>query len=327
MPTPTPAGPQTDDALARSQAEMARLVERRTGTDGVYPTAIPGVTLYRVSTPPQTIYCVQEPSFCLIAQGSKVIVAGEEHYPYDPAHYLLASLDLPIVGRMTPPAPGLPCLAFRLDLDPGRLTEFLTETDIAEKQARRTDEANPERSLCVSRLDAPLLDAVVRLLRLLDHPQDMAALAPLVEREILYRLFMGEQGARLRRIAQADSVTRRIAQTIAWLKHHYTEPLQIEALARSVSMSVSGLHHHFKAATAMSPLQYQKQTRLQEARRLMLSEALDAATAGYRVGYQSPSQFSREYRRLFGAPPGRDVSRIQTGSARPYEEHRRRKDC
>jgi AraC-like DNA-binding protein len=311
MATHNQNGSNADDALARLQSEMAATVERLTRVDGMYPTAIPGLTLFRLSSPPQAVYCTQEPSFCLVAQGSKEIIAGGEQYLYDPSHYLIASLDLPIIGRMRQVSPDRPYLGARFDLAPGRLSALLTETDIAEKRDRRLDAANPERSLCVSRLDAPLLDAVVRLLRLLDHPQDISALAPLAEREILYRLFMGEQGARLRQMARDNSVTQRIAQTIDWLKHHYAEPLQIEALARTVSMSASGLHHHFKAATAMSPLQYQKQLRLQESRRLMLCDDLDAATAGYRVGYESPSQFSREYSRLFGAPPARDIARLR----------------
>lgn len=302
----------TDETLARLQTEMATLVERLTGSDGVYPTAIPAVTLFRVSGLSQTAYCVQEASFCLVAQGSKEITVGEERYAYDPSCYLLASLDLPTAGRMMEASPDRPYLGVRFTLDPAQLSAMLTETDIAEKRGQHSGDV--ERSLCVSRLDAPLRDAVVRLLRLLDSPQDIPVLAPLIEREILYRLFTGAQGARLRRMAQDNSLTQRIAQVIDRLKRHYAEPLQIKALARSVSMSESGLYHHFKAATAMSPLQYQKQLRLQEARRLMLCDALDAATAGYRVGYESPSQFSREYSRLFGAPPLRDIARLRGAS-------------
>jgi len=187
------------------------------------------------------------------------------------------------------------------------------EMDGLEGAARRPAETAAP-SLSLSRTDAPLLDAVLRLLRLLDTPLDVAVLAPLALREILYRLLTGEQGARLRQIAVSDSLTHRIAKAIAWLKQHYAEPLDIGTIAQEVCMSESSLHHHFKTVTALSPLQYQKHLRLQEARRLMLSDALDAATAGYRVGYQSPSQFNREYSRLFGAPPLRDIGRLRSAS-------------
>ena len=176
------------------------------------------------------------------------------------------------------------------------------------------------RGLYLSRTGAPLLDAVVRLLRLLDAPgDDAAALAPLVQQEIIYRLLRSEEGARLARVARADSQAHRVARAIAWLKAHYAEPLRVETLAQHVHMSASSLHHHFRAITAMSPLQYQKQLRLQEARRLLLGEVSDAASAGHRVGYESPSQFSREYARLFGVPPARDAQRMrqQGGSVQP----------
>jgi AraC-like DNA-binding protein len=180
----------------------------------------------------------------------------------------------------------------------------------------------PQRGLAVSRAELPLLDAVVRLLLLLDSPRDIGVLAPLVLREITYRLLVGEQGPRLRQIAAANSQTRRVTVATNWLKHNFARPFSIEALAREVHMSPSGLQHQFKAVTAMSPLQYQKRLRLQEARRLMLCEGLDAASAGFRVGYESPSQFSREYRRLFGKPPQRDMTLLRT-TAQPIQVEQR----
>lgn len=169
--------------------------------------------------------------------------------------------------------------------------------------------------MAVNPMDPQLLDAVIRLLRLLDSPHDIPILAPLVEREILYRLLSSEHGARLRQIALADHRLESVNRAISWLKRNYAEPFRIETVAREARMSASALHHHFKTVTAMSPLQYQKQIRLQEARRLMLAQAMDAATASHSVGYESPSQFSREYSRMFGAPPSRDIARLKHNQA------------
>jgi AraC-like DNA-binding protein len=232
---------------------------------------------------------------------------ADEICHYDQAHYLLVSVDLPIVGRVIEATPEAPYLALRLDLDPRQIGALIMEAGLS---APGNDQLG--RGLVVSRIDTHLLDAVVRLLRLLESPQDIRMLAPLALREILYRLLTGEQGARLRQIALANSQAQRIAKAVNWIKHNYAQPLRIETIAREVHMSPSALHHHFKAITAMSPLQYQKQLRLHEARRLLLGEVLDAATASYRVGYESPSQFSREYSRLFGAPPLRDIARLRS---------------
>lgn len=228
-------------------------------------------------------------------------------YVYDPAHYLMVSVDLPVAGRILDATPKNPHLALRLDLDPALVTALAIEAGISDSAGKQ----EPPRGLAVNRLDAPLMGSVLRLLRLLETPQDIRVLGPLAMREVLYRLLMGEQGERLRQITATNSQTQRIVQAIHWLKSNYRQPFRIEDIAREVYMSPSGLHHHFKAVTAMSPLQYQKQLRLQEARRLMLGESMDAATAGYSVGYESPSQFSREYSRLFGAPPLRDIAQLR----------------
>jgi AraC-like DNA-binding protein len=261
----------------------------------------------------QTVY---EPAVAIVAQGCKRVMLADEIYHYDPAHFLLVSVGLPVAGQVINASPESPYLSLRIDLDPGQLSELILAAGPPEAHGR------PQRGLAVSQAEPPLLDAVVRLLHLLDSPRDIGVLAPLVLREISYRLLVGEQGPRLRQIAAGNGQARRVATAIRWLKDNFARPFSIEALAREVHLSPSGLHHQFKAVTAMSPLQYQKRLRLQEARRLMLSEALDAASAGFRVGYESPSQFSREYRRLFGQPPQRDLALLRTES-QPVQGERR----
>ena len=241
---------------------------------------------------------------------------ADEVYRYDAAHFVLASVDLPVTSQVIEASPESPYLALRIALNPGQVGEVILAAGLCDTPGR------PQRGLTVSRVEPPLLDAAVRLLLLLDRPRDIGVLAPLVLREITYHLLVGEQGPRLRQIAAANGLTRQVAAAINWLKQHFAQAFGIEALAREVHLSPSALSHHFKAVTAMSPLQYQKRLRLQEARRLMLSEGLDAASAGFRVGYQSPSQFSREYRRLFGQPPQRDMALLRTAS-QPVQGERR----
>ena len=209
-------------------------------------------------------------------------------------------------GQVIDATPQQPYLSLKLDIDPALISSLIAD---AGPIGLPSPAAN--RALFVDRLDPPMLDALIRLLRLLDTPRDAAMLAPLAVREIFYRLLRSPQGHRLREIVMADSQSHRVARAIEWINRHYAEPLRIEDLAREVNLSSSTLHHRFKAVTALSPLQYQKQLRLQEARRLMLSEGLEAASASFRVGYESPSQFSREYSRLFGAPPLRDMNRLR----------------
>ena len=293
------------DALCQKRQELTALLDRHTPEDGSHKTLVEPLTLHRLSAPTPPVHGILKPTFCITAQGGKLTVLGEEAHLHDPARYLLLSVDLPLTVQITEASPEDPYLGFCLDLDPRQISLLLLEMENAEAVGTST------RGLSLTPLDAPLLDAAVRLLRLLDTPNDVPMLAPLAVREILYRLLTGEQGGRLRQIAVQGSLTQRIARAIAWIKQHYAEPLSIETVASEVCMSASGLHHHFKAVTALSPLQYQKHLRLQEARRLMLSDALDAASAGYKVGYQSPSQFSREYSRLFGAPPQRDIARLR----------------
>jgi AraC-like DNA-binding protein len=245
----------------------------------------------------------------VIAQGSKEILLGDNRYRYDPAHYLIATAALPIASRVAEASPERPYLGLVLKLDPTLVGSVLVE---AGHLAPRRHSA--VTAIDVSSLDVSLLEAVVRLVRLLDAPADARFLAPLLTREIVYRLLVGAQGARLHQIATLGGSTHRIAKAIERLRKDFDQPLYIEDLARELGMSVSGFHHHFRALTAMSPLQFQKQLRLQEARRLMLGEGLDAASAGYRVGYGNPSHFTREYKRLFGAPPMHDVEQLCEGA-------------
>jgi AraC-like DNA-binding protein len=303
------SNPRTEErALEQERASRDELAERiasHLAADGTSEAA-PGLFLSRFSSPAATQHRVTEPSFCVIAQGSKEVLLGNERYRYDAFHYLLVSAGLPVAGQICDASKERPYLAVRLVLDPVVVTSVLVEDGL--RASRRDGDV---KAIAVSRLDANLLDAVVRLVRLIDSPSDYAVLAPLVSREIAYRLWLGEQGGRLRQIAVIGGRAHRIAKAIELLRKDYDKPLHIAGLARQLGMSTSGFHHQFKAVTAMSPLQFQKQLRLQEARRLLLSGDVDAATAGYRVGYDDPSHFSREYKRLFGDLPVRDVERLR----------------
>jgi AraC-like DNA-binding protein len=293
----------------RTVDELVDLVEHHAVGDGEHSTAIESLTIFRYSAPTDPILVVYEPSLCLIARGRKRVILADEIYLYDPAHFLLVSVDLPVAGQVIEATPQAPYLSLRIGLDPGEVGDLIAAGAPGAPVAGTSD-----RALAVSPVGPTLLDAVVRLMQLLDSPRDIDVLAPMVRREITYRLLAGEQGTRLRQIAAADGQARRVARAIRWLKGHFAEPFHMETLAREARMSPSALHRQFKAVTAMSPLQYQKQLRLQEARRLMLGEGLDAAAAGYRVGYESASQFSREYRRLFGQPPRRDLTSLRSTS-------------
>jgi AraC-like DNA-binding protein len=285
--------------------KLASAVERRAAADGGYETAVPALKLSRFSSPSDLVALVYEPSLCLVAQGAKEVLLADETYRLDPAHFLLVSVDLPVAARVVEASPGRPYLAVRISLDPAAVGELLADGMSVPPLGP------PTRALAVTPVEVPLLEAVARLVALLDAPQDIVPLSPLVLREITYRVLAGPQGARLRQIAASGAPAQRIAKAIRWLKDHFADPLRVESLAKHARMSPSAFHLHFKGVTAMSPLQYQKRLRLQEARRLMLGDGLDAAEAAFRVGYESPSQFSREYRRLFGAPPRQDVAALK----------------
>jgi AraC-like DNA-binding protein len=289
-----------------SRRELTKRIVRALPQDGVFEP-FPGLFLARSSRPTEHIHSVFTPAFCVIAQGSKQVLLGEEVFRYDPGHYLISTVDLPIVSQVVDAAPEEPYLSVRLDLDATLVASVLMESGL---ETRKGDAA--VKAMDVSSIDADLLDAVVRLVRLLDSPDELRMLGPLVMREIVYRLLRGEQGARLSHLLAAGADARRISRAVKQLREHFDEPLKIETIARDLGMSVSGFHHHFKSVTAMSPVQFQKQLRLQEARRLMLGEDLDVASAGFRVGYEDPSYFSREYKKLFGAPPQRDIANLRS---------------
>jgi AraC-like DNA-binding protein len=246
----------------------------------------------------------------IIAQGAKDVTLGTETFHYSRMQYLLTSVDLPVQVRVVEASVDKPHLCVVLGIDIADVAALLdSESDGSSTAQQKILPAT--RGISVSDVSAELLDAMLRLVRLLDKPAEIATLAPLIRRELTYRLLNGPVGARLRHMALASSQSHQVGQAIDWIKHNYCEPLRIEHLAGMANMSMSSLHHHFKAITAMTPMQYQKLLRLQEARRLMLVEQIDAGTAGYRVGYASESQFSREYSRQFGRAPMRDVGQVR----------------
>ncbi|MBO0781516.1 MAG: AraC family transcriptional regulator [Ktedonobacteraceae bacterium] len=291
--------------LQAYREELVERIERAITSDGsVQP--LPGLHLYRHSIPLERVYSVVDPSLCVVAQGSKEFLLGENRYRYDPFHYLLSTIDLPNIGQVLEASKERPFLSLRLSLDPGIVSSVMLEAGYASSR-----KPAGVRAIDVSLLDANLLDATVRLTRLLDSPTEAPVLLPLIMREMVYRLLMGEQGVRLLHLATLGEGSSPIARAVERLRQNFDQPLRVEQFARELGMSVSGFHQHFKAVTALSPLQFQKRLRLQEARRLMLSEDLDAASAAYRVGYQDASHFNREYKSLFGAPPIRDVQRLR----------------
>jgi AraC-like DNA-binding protein len=298
MPISSPSNSTT-----RQCRELADLITRHTSGDGAHPTAISALEFGRSSTVASLLCRINEPMLAIVVQGKKAALLGEETHCYDAGQYLVISVDLPLSGFVTQATPEQPYLGFRLTLDPRQFSDMIAQTPDRKEAS--------VRGLSVSNADAPLLDCALRLTQLLDTPQDLPVLAPMVMREIYYRLLTGEQGEAMRQIATSGSNMQRIAQVIQQMKTDFAKPLRIEDLADQVNMSPSSFHAHFKAVTTMSPLQYQKHLRLLEARRLMLTEPVNAVTAADQVGYESPSQFNREYARMFGAPPIRDITSLR----------------
>lgn len=292
--------------LRENREELIERAERISGEDGSIEL-FPGFFRARSSKPSHSIHSIYQPAFCFIAQGSKRALLGSEVFSYDPGSYLLYTVDLPLVFHVDHATPAEPYFGFRLNLDPTLVAEVLMESGIAAKKRKA-----PVKAIDVSKIDPELLDALLRLVRLYEKPNQMPMLAPLVIKEIIYRLLIGGQGARFSHLVTATGETKRISEAIGYLRGRLTEPLKIEEIARRFGMSASGFHAQFKSVTAMSPLQFQKQIRLQEARRLMLGDNLDAASAGFRVGYEDPAYFSRDYKNLFGAPPQRDIARMRS---------------
>ncbi|HSR52642.1 MAG TPA: AraC family transcriptional regulator [Acidobacteriota bacterium] len=284
---------------------LITIIGQHSTTEGSVDTALSELKLSRMSEPSDVVALLYEPCLCVVVQGAKEVQLADESYRLNPAQFLLVSVDLPVNARVVEASFSRPYLGLRLSLDPAVVGELLADGTPVSPPGPSA------RGLAVTPLEPQLLDALSRLVGLLQSPQDLGALAPLVLREITHRVLTGPQGLRLRQIAFSGAPAYRIAKSIRWLKDHFNEPFQIESLAKRVNMSSSAFHQHFKGMTAMSPLQYQKRLRLQEARRLMLGEELDAAEAGFRVGYESPSQFSREYKRMFGAPPRQNVTALK----------------
>lgn len=293
-------------ALELARAALTEKIARWSEKLDQPVTAIPALSIRRSETPTEPMSHILGPSMCLLVQGAKRVLLGEDVYVYDAHHFLITSVDLPVVAQVIEASKKKPYLGLVLELDQRAIAQLMVDSSLPPPRVQQAS-----RGMAVSEVSLPLLNAFQRLVDLLDEPKDIPILAPLIQREILYRLLVGEQGPRLRQIGVAGSRSHQVARAIHWLKGNFTKPLRVDDLAEQARMSTSTFHHHFRALTAMSPLQFQKWLRLHEARRLMLVEHHDAATAAFQVGYESPSQFSREYSRLFGKPPLRDITSLR----------------
>jgi len=294
----------TDD-IGAARSALAERIYRWTKEDDHLTSDIPGLMLIRYETPTEPKSAMYEPCICLVAQGAKRVQLGNEEYIYDENHMLITSVGLPVMANITKATKEAPLLSLVLKIDLGMVAQLMVDSNLPAPRKRQTG-----RGMAVCEVSEPLIDGFQRLIDLLDTPEDIPILSPLILKEITYRLLMGELGPRLRQIATAESHGQQVARAVDWLKENYAKRLKVEDLAKRTGMSVSTFHNHFRAVTAMSPLQFQKWLRLHEARRLMLSENQDATTAALQVGYESPSQFSREYKRQFGAPPLRDIKTL-----------------
>jgi AraC-like DNA-binding protein len=294
--------------------ELARKIASFMGSEENRATEIHGLTLHRRIAPTAPCSMTYEPSVTVMAQGRKRVDLGRTSFIYGESRYLLTSLDLPIVSQVIEASEEVPALAMSLKLEMPVIRELLSREEI-----RLTEPSADSPAMATGEATAEFLDACCRLLDLLDTPHDIPFLGGLIQREIVYRILRGPEGARLRAIATLGDQSHRTAKAIAWIKANYAKPLRVEDLAQIAGMGLSTLHHHFRALTAMSPLQYQKQLRLQAARGRMLVDGLDAASAAFEVGYESASQFNREYSRFFGQPPMRDIRTLRTPGAPPME--------
>jgi AraC-like DNA-binding protein len=295
-----------NNSVVLAMEALGKKIARWTDKSALFETAIPGLLLYRHDEPTLPRNAMYEPCICLVAQGAKRVLLGDDSFVYDARHYLIASVHLPTMVHIAEASSEKPCLGLVLKLDQREISQMMVDSNLPPPRAQQSN-----RGMMIGEVTMPLLTAFQRLIDLLVEQQDIAILAPIIQREIIYRLLVGDQGERLRQIASAGSQSHQIARAIDWLKSNFSQQLSIDDLAAKVRMSSSTFHHHFRSMTALSPLQFQKQLRLQEARRLMLTERLDAATAAFQVGYESPSQFSREYNRVFGAPPLRDITKLR----------------
>jgi AraC-like DNA-binding protein len=282
---------------------LVHAIGSRVCVPGDYPMPIPGLGFYRREQPATPVVCMVEPSIVLVAQGEKQLWVGGEGYPYDTARFLVTSLDIPANSEVLVASPTRPCLGLTFKLDLRILAELIAQGELPPTRERAV-----MKGVGIGVVTDAMLASFARLVELLDEPESIPVLAPLIQREIHYRLLQSDQAGRLRQICSVDGQGYRIARAIDWLKLNYDVSLRVDELAARVQMSAATFHHHFRQLTAMSPLQYQKWLRLNEARRLMLNEHRDVSSAAFKVGYESPSQFSREYSRLFGVPPKRDMA-------------------
>jgi len=294
------------EEIYKQQDELAKLIERHSGQDGVFETAIPSFFIVRLSKMIDPVCRVYKPSLCFIAQGLKEVLLAKELFKYGPTDYLIASMNLPVIGHVIKASCDAPYLSLKLEFTQNQIFEVLKETNI-----QITAQKNTTRAMFVGHIEVSILDAILRLARLLDNPTDIPFLAPIYTKEILYRLLQGQHRVALAQIAMEGSITYRIRETIDQIINNFDKPLRIEELAEIASMGISTFHKQFKEITAMSPIQFQKHLRLQEAQRLLLSESTDAADVAFRVGYESASQFTREYSRMFGFPPKEDIKRLK----------------
>ncbi|HHF3034319.1 TPA: AraC family transcriptional regulator N-terminal domain-containing protein [Vibrio diabolicus] len=296
----------TSSTLASAIEKLAKHIEKWANGANQYDTEIPGLRFSRWATPtPPTSY-THNPSICLIAQGRKRVLLGEDSFVYDANHFLISSVDLPIIANIIEASEDKPYLGVIMELDLTEISQLIVDSELTFNQSKEA-----QKGIAVGELSEPLLDAFLRLIELLDEGQSIKILAPIIKREIFYRLLITEQGARLNQIVTAGSHSHQIAKAIDWLKNNFVKPLSVSELAAYSGMSKSAFYTHFRSITSMTPLQFQKKLRLSEARRLMLTENLDAMATTFKVGYESPSQFSREYSRLFGAPPSKDIKSLR----------------
>jgi len=287
--------------------KLARLISAYAPHDGSFELRIPGLQVSRASrTNTECAHALRLPSLCFIAQGAKTVIVGEEVYEYDPSRMLVFSVALPVAAQVTQASYSEPYLALRLDLDPHRIAELILKV-----YPHGLPPVQERSAVYVTPVDVSIVNAATRLMECLAQPGDSELLAPLVMDEILIRLLRSPIGVRVAQMGFAESSLHRVAKAISWLRDNFSQPMKVEELAALVHMSASSFHEHFKSVTSMSPLQYQKALRLQEARRLMLSTMMDAGTASQRVGYLSASQFSREYSRFFGSAPTKDIARLR----------------
>lgn len=298
-----------EDMLATRQS-LAETIDRLTAKNPEVISDTLGVKLTRLEAPPGLVAYRHVPSLCLVAQGAKSLMVGDDLVSYDTDHYLITTVELPVVVNVIEASPAKPYLGLMLQLDMRMISQLMMDSNLPMPRTQKT-----HRGMAVSRIDLRLLESFQRLLDLFDTPEDIPILAPLLRKEIFYRLLIGEQGLLLRQMGTVGSQTNQLGQVLNWLQQNYAKPLRVDELAAHARMSAATFHRHFRELTAMSPLQFQKRLRLNEARRMMLTDHADANSAALQVGYESSAQFNREYSRLFGAPPLRDVKALRRHTA------------